>query len=132
MTSARCSILKRAGQYLAITTFTTGCAIGTAGIATAEFDVEYYDGCVANVGNPNILTAGPDTVAECCLASGGDPTPLGWPPELACKAPPVNEQATGQPAPPRSPEEIVGGPVRDFTVPDANVPDAPVIVLPAP
>lgn len=119
----RATIRTLASKYLAVTTFTVGLAIRTAAVATAEWDIEAYDYCISTIKqNPG------RTVRDCCNVSGGV-----WDEgHFGCQAPPVNDAMTGQPVPPRSPEEIVGGPVRDFNVSDANVPDAPVIVLPAP
>ena len=117
------TIRTRARKYLLVTTFTVGLAIGTAAVATAEWDIEAYDYCISTIKqNPG------RTVRDCCNVSGGVWNE-GY---FGCQAPPANDPMTGQRVPPRSPEEIVGGPVRDFNVPDANVPDAPVIVLPAP
>lgn len=129
MTLTKSTICRRAGQYLAVTTFSIGLAIGSAALANAEFDVEMYDKCIENIGLNDVLNPGPSTIAECCIASGGFITNVPWPPDRACGAPPVNEV---MPAPPRTPEDMVSGPTREFNAPDAVVPDAPVIEFPAP
>lgn len=118
-------------QYLAIAASTLGLLFGPAIVAAAEptgpgpdspeWDIDAYDDCVA-LGSRNVLS--------CCLDSGG--VPVGPPfddPDHSCQAPKAQSQQTG---PTRSPEQIVSGPVNEFNVPDASVPDAPVIVLPTP
>jgi len=121
MTSTRLiTIGRRASQYLAVTTFAIGLAVGSAAVASAEWDIEAYDKCMAKTVRDPI---------SCCIDSGGLPGGPDW---QSCGAPVENDAMTGQPAPPRSPEDIVTGPTRQFDVPDASVPGGPVIVFPTP
>ena len=129
MTSTRQTIiLRRMSQYLAAATVAIGFVLGSATVTSAEWDIEYYDKCVRNLGNPNVLGSAATSVWECCVESGGDPQDPVFDPAHACAAPPENDAMTGQPAPPRSPEDIVTGPTRQFNVPDASVPGAPIVV----
>lgn len=123
MTSTRHIVtLGRTSHCLATAIVTVALAVGSAAVARAEWDIEAYDKCMDD---PNT-----DTFTEfkiCCESTGGIYTR-----DLNCRAPSVNDPMTGQPAPPRSPEDIVTGPTRQFDVPDASVPGDPIIVFPAP
>jgi hypothetical protein len=130
MTSTNRIIPRRVSHCLAAAIFTIGATFGSAAVASAEWDVDAYDKCVANIGSNTVLGGGPDSVHECCVASGGTPTPL-FDPAHACVAPTVNDPMTGQP-PTRSPEEIVTGPTKQFDTPDVIVPGAPVPGLATP
>ncbi len=113
------NIGKRTSEFIALAAFTIGLALGSATVANAEWDIEAYDKCMDD---PKT-----DTFYEfeiCCKNSGGV---VGRGGGVHCNAPSVNDPMAGQPAPPRSPEEIVSGPVNEFNVPDGIVPGAPVL-----
>lgn len=116
----RTTIRKHASQCFAVATFTIGLALGSAAIASAEWDIEAYDKCMAKTVRDPVI---------CCFDSGGIPT---GPDFRGCQSPPVNDAMVDQSGPTRSPEEIVSGPVNEFNVPDAVVPGAPVLELPTP
>ncbi len=79
---------RRLTRYLAVPALALGMAIGSAGVANAEWDIGAYDACMAS----NPYGGGPGTeawVEGCCDRSGGDFK--SGPDVHGCFAPPAEE-----------------------------------------
>ena len=89
----------RVGQYLAVTAFMAGLAIGASAVANAEWDIERYDTCTNALDRQfgrNEITEQQlmDGYKQCCIASGGV-----YSSAERCVAPPLYPEPQGPVAP---------------------------------